>query len=81
MYTELTQEDRDTLKNENLNGTFICCDSPICHYCANKHTPDEDHTVEDCLNCIHSRSDAYTKPGCSLFEDNFIGIQCVTWRD
>ena len=82
MYTELTKEERKSiLGNENFKGTFVCCDSNICSYCARKHYPDEDfEDGEKCLHCIHSRRDAYTKVGCSLFEDHFLGIQCITWE-
>ena len=66
MYTELTKEERNSiLGNENFKGTFVCCDSPYCDYCARKlfHDPEFDHG--ECETC----------EGAS----NFLGIQCITW--
>jgi hypothetical protein len=82
MIVELTEEEKEKIADKNFKGIFVCCDSPICNYCARKHYPDDEfEDAEKCAECIHSRRDAYTKVGCGLFEDHFLGIECVTWED
>lgn len=77
MYTELTKEERKSiLGNENFKGTFVCCDSPICSYCARKHYPDDEfEDAEKCNECIHG------KYGRMTGINHFLGIQCVTWKE
>ena len=69
MYTELTEKERKSiLGNANFKGTFVCADSPVCHYCARNMFNDPDFDSGMCEEC----GDDYS---------NFLGIQCITWED
>ena len=79
MYTELTKEERKSiLGNENFKGTFVCCDSEICHYCARHHYPDHEFDDRECEECIHQNGGLYKSfPSGG---NNFLGIECITWE-
>ena len=83
MYTELTEKERKSiLGNENFKGTFVCADSPVCHYCARYHFPDyEFEDNEKCMECIHNQESYYLGYDSENYEDNFLGIECVTWKE
>lgn len=82
MYTELTEKERKSiLGNANFKGTFVCADSSICHYCARNMFNDPDFDAGMCEGCIHNQESYYLGYDSENYEDNFLGIQCITWED
>jgi len=82
MHYELTKEERDSiLGKENFKGTFVCCDSPICEYCARYHYQDDCFGDNlKCAECIHNQKSYYLGYDSEKYEDNFLGIECITWE-
>jgi hypothetical protein len=64
------------IEKQKDGSIFVCADSPICEYCARKHYPDPDFDEDLCEFCYHRQGSYRSTFTC--YEDNFLGIQCVT---
>ena len=60
---------------------LVTADSPVCFYCARKLHPDDGfEDAQKCKECIHNKHDYNYASECLCY-DNFLGIQCVTWKE